>query len=329
MNQEGARVHGASIVICTIGRTDGALAAARSAASDDPRAEIIIVDQNESLELQRLVAREPVLVNVRVVRMAPCGLAAARNAGVRACRGWIVAFTDDDCEVLPGWLAALSGAFAANQRIGVVFGNVEAPAYDRGAGFIPSYRVREPVLARSLADKARIEGMGACMAVRREAWTAIGGFDESLGSGAPFRAGEDADLVVRALHAGWQVVETPDAAVVHHGFRTWAQGRQLIDGYMYGLGATNVKMLRLAPLTALRPLVTLAWRWLAGAPVVDLNQLPPRLPRLGAFLAGAWDGLRLPLAPGSGHFLLSRHPGLPLPDVTTRRGDPGDHARAG
>lgn len=292
-----------SVVVCTVDRTAGAVAAVRSIVRDNPSAEVVVVAQGRTPELATLMAQEPDLVAVRLIQAPPRGLAAARNIGVRACRGAIIAFTDDDCEARPGWSAGLRAAFARDSRIGLVFANVDAADYDHDAGFIPAYHVRAFHVATGLGHKARIEGIGACMAIRREAWDAVGGFDESLGSGAPFRAGEDTDFAVRALVAGWHVAETPDAAVVHRGFRTWAQGDRLIAGYMYGLGATNLKMLRLGGLRAVRPLWTLAWRWLAGSPVVDLNQRPPRLPRLRAFLRGALDGLRIPLTGGTGHFI--------------------------
>lgn len=296
---------GVSVVICTIGRSEGVLRAMRSAVRDAATAEVIVVDQNESGELANLASRDSELSRVRIVPALPRGLAAARNAGVTASRGAIVLFTDDDCEVQPGWSAGLTGVFSRDPNVGLVFGNVTAPAYDRSIGLVPAYRVPRYFVAHRLAQKPRIEGIGACMAVRRTMWEALGGFDESLGSGARFRAGEEADLVVRALVYGWRVGETPDAGVIHHGFRTWAQGRRLISGYMYGLGAVNAKMLRLGGWRAVRPLTTLAARWLVGAPVVDLNQLPPRLPRLGAFLRGAVLAMHLPMTSDSGVFSTS------------------------
>ena len=51
------------------------------------------------------------------------------------------------------------------------------------------------------------------------------GFDEQLGPGGRLRSGEDRDLAARALAAGWWVLQIPDAFVIHHGFRTWLQGR--------------------------------------------------------------------------------------------------------
>ena len=285
----------ASVVVCTRNRPEGVLATVRSVQGDVPGVEVVVVDQSDSHDTRWLLEREA--PSVRVVTSEPRGLAAARNIGVAHAQGEIIAFTDDDCEVRLGWLDAMKGVFARDERIGLVFGTVLAPDYDRGSGFVPSYDVREFFVADRLAQKTSIEGMGACMAVRRDAWRELGGFDEALGSGASFRAGEDTDFAVRSLVSGFCVAETPDAMVVHNGFRTWSQGVDLIAGYMYGLGAVNAKMLRLGGWRAIRPLSILAWRWLAGAPVVDLNQKPPRFSRLVAFLRGAFEGLRVPVSP--------------------------------
>lgn len=289
-----------SLVLCTMNRPGGAAVAVRSMLRAGCVDEIIVVDQGDQpLSLEAF----PVAPPVQLLREQPRGLAAARNAGVRAARGEYVLFTDDDCEVDPGWVDGFHAAFALDERIGMVFGTVAAAEYDRTKGFVPAYRVKALFVADRLSRKHLIEGMGACMAIRRSVWEALGGFDEALGSGGRFKAGEDTDFAIRALAAGWHVAETPAAIVRHHGFRTWQEGQRLIEGYMYGLGATNMKLLRVSGWRAVRPLAELSWRWLAGAPVVDLNHRPPRLARLVAFLRGARDGLRLPVDRTTGRFL--------------------------
>ena len=49
---------------------------------------------------------------VRLLRLAPVGLSAARNAGAAAASGEILAFTDDDCEPDREWLVRLRRVFA-------------------------------------------------------------------------------------------------------------------------------------------------------------------------------------------------------------------------
>jgi hypothetical protein len=130
------------------------------------------------------------------------------------------------------------------ERVAVGFCRVDAAAHDVTKGFIPDHEVERPVLVRSLLSKSRTRGIGAGMAVRRDAVLALGGFDEELGPGAPLRSGEDRDLAARALTAGWRVYQTPDAMVVHHGFRTWAEGRELTRRDWYGIGAAYAKQVK-------------------------------------------------------------------------------------
>jgi glycosyltransferase involved in cell wall biosynthesis len=267
-----------------------------------PRFEVIVVDQSDDTATRDALSALTAAGRVRLVPDERRGLAEARNLGIAQATGDIIAETDDDCEVAPDWLQRIADAFVADPMVGVVFGCVHAAPYDHDAGFLPAYEVRQAATRHGLGEKAKVEGIGACMAVRRSVWADIGGFDELLGAGAPFRAGEDTDFMMRALLRGYSVSETPDVGVVHYGFRPWEEGRRLIADYMFGLGATNAKMLRLGKARAIKPLAALAWRWMAGQPVVDLNHLPPRLLRLGAFLRGMRAGFTTPLDPATGRF---------------------------
>lgn len=302
-----------TVVLATRNRPSGAARAAQSIlASDYPSYAVIIVDQSDDASTRaalRGVSGDP---RVTVIEAPAHGLAAARNLGVAQCRTPLVAFTDDDCVAAPGWLAGFADAFAADPAVGIVFGSVVAAAYDRGAGFIPAYLVVRARTARSLADKPTVEGIGACMSIRRATWEALGGFDECLGAGSALRAGEDTDFAVRTLIAGGSVHETPAASVIHFGFRRWDEGPATIAGYMTGLGAVHAKMLRLAGFGAVPPLAALGWRWLARRPVVDLNHRPPRMLRLMAFLRGAWRGWCEPLDRDKGRFCLRRAGAAPI-----------------
>ena len=100
----------------------------------------------------------------------------------------IVLYTDDDVTVSPDWARILAAEIASDDRIAVSFSRVEPAAHDRSEGFIPDHLVEHPAVVKSLWSKSRIRGMGAGMGVRRRAVLAMGGFDEYLGPGAPYRA---------------------------------------------------------------------------------------------------------------------------------------------
>jgi GT2 family glycosyltransferase len=75
---------------------------------------------------------------------------------------------------------------------------------------------REPAALAVAEARAAVESepgwiSGSCLLARKEALDALGGFDEGF-----FLYEEDADLCLRLRRAGWGVVFTPAATVVHH-----------------------------------------------------------------------------------------------------------------
>ncbi|TXS35448.1 glycosyltransferase family 2 protein, partial [Streptomyces sp. uw30] len=89
--------------------------------------EVIVVDNAPADDAAEQLVREAYSPRVRYVREPVAGLARARNRGLTAARGGIVAFTDDDTLVDSRWLSALAEAFSGNQAIGCVTGLI-APA---------------------------------------------------------------------------------------------------------------------------------------------------------------------------------------------------------
>jgi hypothetical protein len=164
--------------------------------------------------------------------------------GLRCAHGEIVAYTDDDCFMPQDWLRKIKASFEKDSKIGVVFCNVVAVDYDRSSGFIPAYVRSGEALLRNTSDKLRARGIGAGMAVRKTMALSLGGFDEMLGTGGHFPSCEDGDLTLRTILAGNYVLETDATFVVHEGFRTWKQGKDLARRNWIGIGAAYVKPLR-------------------------------------------------------------------------------------
>lgn len=209
-----------------------------------PNFTLVIVDQSTNDETRAAV--EPFLADPRVcyLRSETKGLGRARNIGLGHAQTEIVAMTDDDCEVPPEWLERIGEAFEAHPTAAVVFCNVEAAPYNPAEGFIPVYQRQGDKLVRTLRDKCAARGIGAGLAVRREAILQLGGFDEMLGAGAEFPSCEDGDIAVRAILGGFHVYETDSVAILHYGFRDWSQGRELAKRDWFGIGAAYAKPLR-------------------------------------------------------------------------------------
>jgi GT2 family glycosyltransferase len=196
-------------------------------------------------------------------------------------------------------------AFELDSRIGIVFGNVLPGPYNRSTGFIPGYVIKASILARSIREKHLVESISACMGVRRSLWEKLGGFDEILGAGTPFKAGEETDFTIRALLAGYFVYETPHVTVIHHGFRTWEQGLTLIHGYWQGTGAMFAKHIKCGYWTITPLLLRLAWRWVFGHSriIEGIGSRRHRWLRLIAFVQGFMAGAITPVDKTKCHYV--------------------------
>ena len=202
-----------SVVVPTHGRPEllhRCLAALLRQAFDPAAYEIIVADDAASPQTRQVVdciaAHAAAAGPHTALRYLPVtqahGPAAARNAGWRAARGQIVAFTDDDCLPEPGWLAAAWRIF--NQD-----------GSDDVAAASGCTRVPVPPIPtdyeRNATGLGTAEFVTANCFCRRDVLAATGGFDERFT--AAWR--EDSDLYFRLLEEGRRVVHAPDAVVVH------------------------------------------------------------------------------------------------------------------
>jgi glycosyltransferase involved in cell wall biosynthesis len=194
----------ASVVVPTYRRSDlldRCLAALTAQEFDMSSFEIIVADDAGSEATRRQVdawaGRSAVPIRYAVPTSVH-GPAAARNAGWRAARGRIVAFTDDDCIPDPLWLA--EGVAAFDGGAAAVAGRVVVPLPDRPTDY-----------ERDAAGLEGAEFVTANCFVRRDALEAVGGFDERYA--AAWR--EDSDLHFAFLERGCRVDRAPLAVVVH------------------------------------------------------------------------------------------------------------------
>lgn len=300
-----------TVVVATRNRGDSVVRTVRTIlANDYPDFELRVVDQNDDDRTETSLRQYLPDARVHYVRMDTKGLSSARNTGITDAQGELIAITDDDCEVSSNWLRELVAVFAADSRIGIVFGNVVPGPHNDAAGFIPAYVREGPFLACRLSEKHEVDGVGACMGLRRSVWKELGGFDQMLGVGAPLQSNSEGDLVIRALQSGYFVYETPAVQVIHHGFRTWQEGLALIRRYWYGTGAMYAKHCKIAPRDSARLLVSLAWRWAFGESRVasSLGTRTHKVLRLVSFVRGFVTGMATPVDRATGHYVVRKSP---------------------
>lgn len=161
------------------------------------------------------------------------GPASARNWGARHSSSLYLAFTDDDCLVPSDWLLSLRQGLEKWPGAGAVGGFLEAPPSILDSNLLAqleSYETREVYKA---GDQEYLGGFESPaggtnnIAYRREIFENLGGFDETF----PVPAGEDADLKLRTVAAGYQIGYRP-IKVTHldpYSFKTFVR-RSLAAG---------------------------------------------------------------------------------------------------
>jgi GT2 family glycosyltransferase len=170
-----------------------------------PNFEVIVVDDG-STDATAAITRES---GFRLISTENRGLSNARNTGLEAATGEIVAYLDDDAYPDPHWLTYLAATFLSTTHAGVGGPNIEPP----GDGPIADCVANAPgnpthVL---ISDQEAEHIPGCNMAFRKACLEAIGGFD------AQFRtAGDDVDVCWRLRQRGWTLGFSPAAMVWHH-----------------------------------------------------------------------------------------------------------------
>ena len=199
-NQPGANV---SVVICayTEARWSDLRAAVESVRRQTlpPREIIVVIDHNPAFLHH---ARELVPGAVVIENVQPRGLSGARNSGLAAARGAIVAFLDDDAVAAPDWLERLCAGYSDASVLGV--GGAIEPLWwnDQRPSWFPdefdwvvgcTYRGMPPALSqvRNL--------IGCNMSLRREVFAEVGGFRTGIGRINALPLGcEETELCIRA-----------------------------------------------------------------------------------------------------------------------------------
>ncbi len=251
-----------TVIICTRNRahaiTSCLEAVTRSLALAAVEAECIVVDNGSSDTTQAVVAeyaaKHP---QVRLVSEHRKGLSHARNAGMNAAQGELIAFTDDDCQPKPDYFAALLRHAATDTGLVLRGGRVELgdPA-DQPFSILTRattehwQKDKHPTAKRQLAGAI----IGASMLMPLALAKIIGPFDVRFGAGGAFMGGEEIDYLYRVYDAGYLIEYVPDAVIRHyHGRKTPAEIGKLVRDYDVGDGALYAKYMFTQP-QLLRPL---------------------------------------------------------------------------
>ena len=216
-----------SLVIATYNRAEQLMVTLGSVAMQSAAAEMwecIVVDNNSADDTRQRVeafAKEHDKLNIRYVFESNQGLSHARNAGIAASTGDIVAFIDDDERIVEEFITAYIELFDTHADAMAAGGKIIAE-YPTGRPRWMSRYTEQPI-ANPMDfgteihpfPAGRIPG-GGNMAMRRSLFESVGVFNTALGrTGKRLLGGEESDLFERIARCGYKVYYAPRAVMYH------------------------------------------------------------------------------------------------------------------
>ncbi|WP_092076691.1 glycosyltransferase family 2 protein [Poseidonocella sedimentorum] len=269
---------------------------------DDRNFELVVVADAPGLVVARTL---PFARHVKFLANDGVNLSAARNAGIAAAAGAVVAFIDDDAAAEPTWLSRLVAPIRAGRaeaatgftrgRNGISLQWGAARVDMSGADRPLPLGEGEGVFAPTADGAVKLHGTN--MAISRKSLRALGGFDPAY----RFYL-EDADLSLRLAMAGARVAVVPGAQV-QHGFAPSARRQaDRAPRDLREIGASEAVFLRRHGARETRGIVQdareaaqrrrlLAWLQRGGLDPMDLRRL------MAGYRAGWQEGLSRRLAP--------------------------------
>lgn len=201
-----------SVIIPHLNQLEAADRCLRSLRAQDyphDRFEIILVDNGSSVDLAPLAAAYP---DVTILREPTPGPGPARNRGVAAAKGELLAFIDADCRADLGWLTAAVGELMRPDSTGVAGGDVRIDFIDeRRLTALEAYEAVFAYRQKMYIEKKGFSGTGN-LAMRREVHGEVGPF-------AGIELAEDLDWGARARRAGRPARYVP-GMIIYHPART-------------------------------------------------------------------------------------------------------------
>ena len=189
---------------------------------DYPNYEVILVDDGSTDSTPKIAMTHP---RTRYFRHEKnLGLSFARNTGIAAATGEIIAFTDSDCRADPDWLYYLAGGLLDSEFAGIGGPNLLPPEDSFVAAAV---MVSPGGPAHVMLTDRQAEHIPGCnMAFYKWALAQVGGFDPIF-----HQAGDDVDICWRLQQAGLKIGFSPAAFVWHYRRSTVGEYLKQQRGY--------------------------------------------------------------------------------------------------
>ncbi len=243
------------------------------------------------------------------------GFSRGNNQAMARSRGRWLLFLNPDTEAQPGSLGALLHFMQAHPRAGVIGPRLYYPD-----GSVQSSRRRFPSVMTTFWESTLLEQwwphnpwarryrlqdvsdagvqevdwlVGACLLIPRAVMQQVGGWDEGF-----FMYSEELDLCRRIKQAGWQVIFTPEAAVIHHEGKS---SEQIVAARHLRFQASKIRYVRKyhgrPAAAALRLFLLAAYAWMLLEEAVKWllgHKRPLRRERIAATWGLLKSGLKMP-----------------------------------
>jgi glycosyltransferase involved in cell wall biosynthesis len=199
--------------------------------------ELILVDSaSTDHTVQVMEEFAAAYAKTRIVK-AGKGLGRARNAGIDAAKGDLIAFTDDDCYLDENYYQALRLQFAEPRQFHYGMGQILLFDQEDDRRIANAWINRMAIIKPGTALPTGTF-QGANIFFLREVFEKAGKFRDDLGSGTPFPC-EDIEFGTRCSLAGFTGVLTPLVKVYHHHGRKAGspEADETVIGYEIGRGA--------------------------------------------------------------------------------------------
>jgi glycosyltransferase involved in cell wall biosynthesis len=230
-NREIIRVAVISLIVATVNRvTELERLLASLETQGCASFEVILVDQNPDDRLLPVMRLHQSL-SIRHLRCPP-GASRARNVGLRAAGGEIIAFPDDDCWYPNNLLPAVAQWFEQNSDFEGLITGVRSPDDKLMSSTFPPRP--GPVTSTSVVRCA----MAVNIFLRAHVVNRIGFFREDIGPGtpSPYQSGEDLDYAIRPLEYGFRISYHPRFTVYHPPLSSKDRLRRTAYPYAVGVG---------------------------------------------------------------------------------------------
>lgn len=178
---------------------------------DYPGLDIVVVDDGSTDDTADIACRYP---RARLVQIPHGGLSTARNAGVQAARGDLIAFLDADAYPSPEWPFYIALGVGAPNLSGT--GGPNIPPLEDPTGAHQVARAPGGPVHVLLSDDRAEHVPGCNMAFWKAAIEEVGGFDPAF-----VAAGDDVDFCWKVLDGDGQIGFHPAAFVWHHSREGW------------------------------------------------------------------------------------------------------------